>query len=75
MTYTLPEARRFTYAFCRLCGSSMPRCDPNGGPVGIPMGSLDDDPGMRPQAHIFVASKAPWYEIADDLPQYAEYPT
>jgi hypothetical protein len=38
------------------------------------MGSLDDDPGLRPQAHIFVGSKAIWYEIADDLPQFAEYP-
>lgn len=74
VSYTLPEAVRFTYAFCRVCGSSMPRLDPGGGVVGIPMGSLDDDPGIRPQAHIFVGSKAPWYEIADDLPRYVEYP-
>jgi hypothetical protein len=39
------------------------------------MGGLDDPPPMRPQAHIFVGSKAPWYEITDDLPQYEEYPT
>jgi hypothetical protein len=38
------------------------------------MGSLDDDPGARPDRHIFAASKAPWYAIADDLPQDAEYP-
>jgi len=37
------------------------------------MGTLDDDPGLRPQAHIFVGSKAPWYEIADELPRYEEY--
>lgn len=41
----------------------------------IPMGGLDDDPGMRPQPHIFVGSKAPWFEIADDLPQHVEYPS
>jgi len=23
---------------------------------------------------MFVASKAPWYEILDDLPQHDEYP-
>jgi len=74
-TYTLPGARRYSYAFCRVCGSGMPRPNPSGGVTGIQMGSLDDDPGMRPQAHIFVGSKAPWYEIADDLPQYAEYLT
>ena len=74
-TYTLPDAKRFSYAFCRVCGSPMPRPNPSGGVAGVQMGSLDDDPGMRPQAHIFVGSKAPWYEIADDLPQYVEYPT
>ena len=39
----------------------------------VPMGALDDDPGIRPQAHIFVASKAPWDTIEDALPQHAEY--
>jgi len=33
---------------------------------------LDDDPGVRPESHIFVGSKAPWYDITDDLPQFAE---
>jgi hypothetical protein len=33
------------------------------------MGTLDDDPGIRPALHILVASKAPWYEIFDGLPQ------
>ena len=41
----------------------------------VPMGGLDDPPPMLPQAHIFVGSKAPWYEITDDLPRYEEYPT
>lgn len=36
------------------------------------MGSLDDDPVMHPLSHIFVASKAPWFEITDDLPQFPE---
>jgi hypothetical protein len=31
---------------------------------------LDDDPGIRPDAHAFVASKVPWFMITDDLPQY-----
>jgi hypothetical protein len=29
---------------------------------------------MRPGAHIFVGSKAPWFDITDDLPQHAELP-
>jgi hypothetical protein len=73
-SYKVPEAQHFTHMFCRTCGSSMPRIDRNRDLAVVPMGSLDDDPGIRPQAHIFVGSKAPWYEIADDLPQHAEYP-
>jgi hypothetical protein len=42
--------------------------------VNIPAGSLDDPPGLEPMAHIFVGSKAPWFEITDGLPQYQEYP-
>jgi hypothetical protein len=33
-----------------------------------------DDPPVRPACHVFVGSKAPWFEITDDLPQYPEYP-
>lgn len=48
----------------------MPRVDASRGFVVIAMGALDADPGVRPQNHIFVDSKAPWFEITDDLPQY-----
>ena len=41
---------------------------------GIALATLDDDPGVRPACHIFVRSKAPWFEITDELPQYPEYP-
>jgi hypothetical protein len=36
------------------------------------MGAFDDDPGIRPQFHTFVDSRAPWDRISDDLPQYSE---
>ena len=38
--------------------------------VHVAMGSLVDAPTIRPTAHIFVGSKAPWFEITDRLPQY-----
>src|SRR5262249_28293082 len=72
--HKVADAERFTHVFCRTCGASMPRVDREREFTAIPMGSLDDDPGMRPQAHIFVSSMAPWYTIADDLPRHAEYP-
>lgn len=73
-SYKVPGARFFQQHFCRVCGSKMPRPDPERQIVVVPMGSLDDDPGLRPQRHIFVSSKAPFEEIADALPQHAEYP-
>jgi hypothetical protein len=39
----------------------------------VTMGTLTDSPGIRPTAHIFVGSKAPWHTITDSLPQYQEF--
>ena len=44
------------------------------GYFGVPYGTLIDEPTLKPTHHIFVGSKAPWYEILDDLPQYDERP-
>ena len=40
--------------------------------IHVALGSLVDEPSVTPTAHIFVGSKAPWYEILDDLPQHEE---
>ena len=44
------------------------------GKIRVPYGSLVDEPNLKPMAHMFVGSKASWYEILDDLPQHDEYP-
>lgn len=72
--YKLPEAKFYAVAFCRQCGGKVPRISTERGIVVIPASGLDTDPGITPQAHIFVASKAPWYEITDSLTQYPEGP-
>ena len=61
-------------AFCSVCGSSVFGGDwPEGDQVSIRLGSLDGDPGIRPQFHHYVASRAPWDELPDDgLPRYDE---
>lgn len=69
-SYKVPEAKFFSHTFCRVCGSSMPRLDSGRQIAVIPMGSFDDDPGVRPQSHIFVDSKATWDDILDDLPAF-----
>ena len=35
--------------------------------------ALEDNPSISPTEHIFVGSKAPWFNITDDLPQLEEY--
>jgi hypothetical protein len=58
---------------CGLCGSLLYSVVRDGAYVHVAMGSLADDPTIRPTDHIFVGSKAPWFEITDDLPQSEEY--
>jgi hypothetical protein len=62
-----------TRTFCRTCGSTLQWItDDRPDALDIAIGTLDDDPGIHPGLHIFTASKAPWFEIADGLPQHAE---
>ena len=59
-------------AFCNTCGSSLFGGDwPDGDEVSVRFGALDGDPGLGPQYHSFVGSRAPWDELPDDgLPRY-----
>jgi hypothetical protein len=71
--------------FCRVCGSPiLNRAEPHSrlaiahpptlSEFGIALATLNGDPGVQPESHIFVGSKAPWFDITDDLPQYEGYP-
>ncbi len=55
---------------CKRCGSLLYSVVRDGAFVHVAMGTLVDDPAIRPTHHIFVGSKAPWFAITDDLPQY-----
>jgi hypothetical protein len=58
---------------CRECGSLLFSVVREGAYVHVALGSLVDAPSIRPMAHIFVGSKAPWFEITDELPQFEEH--
>jgi hypothetical protein len=58
---------------CAVCGSLLYSVVRDGAWVHVALGSLEDDPTIRPTEHIFVGSKAPWFEITDELPQSEEY--
>ena len=75
----------FHRGFCGQCGS--PVVNRNGPEAeyskqnpasmqtyGIAIGSLDGDPGVAPGFHAFVAFKAAWFTITDDLPQHDGFP-
>jgi len=67
-----PKRRK---CFCSNCGSQLfiRRLDKPEVTV-VTLGTIDGDPRARPERHVFVGSKAPWYDIADALPQFKIYP-
>jgi hypothetical protein len=65
--------------FCKVCGapvlvkfdehSRSAQTDPGAVAFyGVALVTLDDDPGVRPDAHAFIIDKAPWFAVTDDLP-------
>ena len=67
------QSERVTRYFCRKCGSRLPIAESWDPLVGIPAGLLEGDLGKIPSAHIFVGSKASWWEITDSAPQHREW--
>src|SRR6185369_10377802 len=62
-------------AFCSRCGSPIySRTRDAADTLRVRFGILNADPERRPLAHFHVASKAPWFEITDGLPQFAGGP-
>ena len=62
-------------AHCKKCGSLLYSIVRDGAYVHVTLGTLIDAPSIRPSAHIFVGSKAPWFTITDKLPQYKKLVT
>ncbi len=58
---------------CARCGSFLYSVVREGAFAHVALGTLVDGPSIRPTAHIFVGSKAPWFTITDDLPQHDEF--
>lgn len=75
VAYRLPKSKRFGQAFCRHCGSLVARALSKSTLMNIPVGALDDHPGCAVKGHVYVSSKAPWFELTDALPCYAEMPS
>jgi len=64
-----------TRTFCRRCGSTLQFISTKRpGSFSLALGTLDDDPGVQPSLHLFVGSKAAWFDITDALPQHDARP-
>jgi len=61
--------------FCKTCGSNLISYYKHDTEMlGLPLGAVEGLKDRKPQYHIFTNSKASWYDIDDDLPQYPELP-
>lgn len=61
--------------FCGQCGSPLYSLrDAMPGLMRLRVGSLDTPLQTVPGMHIFTGSKAPWFAIRDDAPQYDTRP-
>ncbi|MBR9868730.1 MAG: GFA family protein [Oceanospirillales bacterium] len=65
-----PGKHRF---FCPECGTQIYAKRDNTPHIILRLGSLDDDPEVAEEKHIWVSQKAPWYTIKNNLPEYDEF--
>lgn len=71
--FDLPSTRH-SKCFCSVCGSALPHMQMNGKLLMVPAGSLNSEISIKPDAHIFVASKAGWDEALEKIPMLAKLP-
>jgi hypothetical protein len=72
--FNLPSTRHVR-CFCAICGSALPCQQADSGLLVIPAGSLDSEVRIKPDAHIFVSSKAGWDEDLENVPKLARFPS
>lgn len=60
---------------CAKCASGIfLECDADPGYKFLKAGTLDDATWIKPEMHIFTATKQPWVKISDGLPEYEKAP-
>jgi hypothetical protein len=61
-------------SFCSNCGSALPNIQMNGKLLVVPAGSLDSDINIKPDGHIYYASKANWDKKLEEVPKFDVLP-
>jgi hypothetical protein len=68
-----PEGGGQSKSFCSVCGSALFSGPSDHGTVGVRLGAIHGDPGIRPEWRQWVESAAGWERIPDDgLPRFAQ---
>lgn len=72
-TYRVPGTRH-QRSFCPNCGSGMPGFHAERALLVVPAGGIDTPFERRPDAHIFVASRAAWDAHLETVPAFDGLP-
>lgn len=60
--------------FCPVCGSHLVAERPAQPHVIVRVATLDEDPGARPEMHIWCSHDVPWLRDGDGVPFHDEWP-
>ena len=72
--FHLPSTRHVR-SFCSVCGSAVPCRESDPDLLLVPAGSLDSPVNIRPNAHIFTASRANWDDELETVPSFDKLPS
>jgi hypothetical protein len=72
--FNLPSTRH-SRSFCATCGSALPIVQMNGKLLVVPAGSLNSDIPVKPDAHIFISSRAAWDDALEKVPTFDGFPS
>ena len=65
---------KFRY-FCSICGSHLMAERPAQPHVILRVATLDDDPGARPEFHLWTSHDVPWLTDEGETPHHPEWAT
>lgn len=71
--FNLPSTRH-SRSFCGTCGSALPIVQ-MGNLLAVPAGSLNTDVPVKPDAHIFMSSRAHWDDALEKVPGFDRFPS
>jgi len=72
---TYPSSAEARRGFCPICGTQISfTAEFIPGLIDITIGSLDQPEVLAPTLHYWDSERLPWLHLADDLPQFPEFP-